>query len=95
MAKLLTEEQIRAALAGLPGWTLERNEIRKTFTFEGFPLALEFVNEVADEAEKADHHPDIDIRWNKVTLALSTHSDGGLTEKDTSLAKVVEGIFGE
>lgn len=94
MAKLLTEEQVRAALADLRGWTLKGNEIRKTFTFETFPLALEFVNEVADEAEKANHHPDIDIRWNKVTLSLSTHSDGGLTEKDTAMAKVIEGIAG-
>jgi 4a-hydroxytetrahydrobiopterin dehydratase len=95
MAGLLTEEQVSAALAGLPGWTLQGKAIRKTFTFDGFPDALEFVNDVADEAEKADHHPDIDIRWNKVTLSLSTHSAGGLTEKDTALATVIEGILRE
>ena len=93
MAGILTEQLVRSELAKLPGWAYEHGEIVKIFTFDGFPEALEFVNAVADEAEAADHHPDIDIRWNKVTLRLSTHSAGGVTEKDTALAKTIEGVF--
>jgi 4a-hydroxytetrahydrobiopterin dehydratase len=93
MAHLLSQDEIAAALARLPGWALVDGEIRKTFTFDDFPQSLEFVNAVAEEAEAADHHPDIDIRWNKVTLALSTHSAGGLTQKDVDLAERIEAVL--
>lgn len=93
MAGILTEQMVRSELAELPGWAYEHGEIVKEFTFDTFPLALEFVNAVADEAEAANHHPDIDIRWNKVTLRLSTHSAGGVTEKDTAMARTVEGVL--
>ncbi|HEY3413564.1 MAG TPA: 4a-hydroxytetrahydrobiopterin dehydratase [Armatimonadota bacterium] len=93
MAGILTEGLVRSELAELPGWTYEHGEIVKEFTFDGFAEALEFVNAVGDEAEAADHHPDIDIRWNKVTLRLSTHSEGGVTEKDTALARKIEGVL--
>lgn len=75
-------------LGGVPGWAEDGDEISRTFTFKDFAEAMRFVNNVADEAEKANHHPDIDIRWNKVTLKLSTHDTGGLTEKDFALAKL-------
>lgn len=95
MPDTLTEEEIGAALGRLPGWERDRNAIRKTYVFDGFPLALEFVNAVADEAEAANHHPDIDIRWNKVTMYLTTHSAGGLTQKDVDLAVRIEAVLAE
>ena len=73
-----------------PDWSLEGQEISRTFTFADFNEAMGFVNRVALAAEVADHHPDIDIRWNKVTLTLSTHSEGGLTEKDLDLAAEID-----
>ena len=65
-------------------------EISRTFQFKDFAAAMQFVNAVAGEAEKANHHPDIDIRWNKVKLVLSTHDAGGLTEKDFALAQICD-----
>lgn len=67
-------------------WRRKAQVIQRTYQFKDFPAAMKFVNAVARAAEKAWHHPDIDIRWNKVTLALTTHDAGGLTEKDFSLA---------
>jgi 4a-hydroxytetrahydrobiopterin dehydratase len=75
-----------AFLDSHPGWELEGETICRTFVFADFKAAMGFVTQVALFAEVADHHPDIDIRWNKVTLALSTHEVGALTEKDTELA---------
>ena len=66
----------------MKGWTREGDAIRKQFTFAGFPEAIAFVNRLAPEAESADHHPDILINYKRVTLTYSTHSEGGLTEKD-------------
>jgi len=66
----------------LTGWTLQGDEIRKQYTFKGFPEAIAFVNRLAPEAEAADHHPDIQINYKRVTLTYSTHSEGGLTDKD-------------
>jgi 4a-hydroxytetrahydrobiopterin dehydratase len=86
MAKLTTA-QIKAALASLPEWKKQGSLIARTFVFKDFPAALRFVNQVAVAAEKAGHHPDIDIRWNRVTLALTTHDEGGLTAKDFQLAQ--------
>lgn len=86
MAGKLTDDAVRQAMENLPGWKRERDEISKTFTFDDFKQAMEFVNRVADEAEAAQHHPDIDIRYNKVTMGLSTHSEGGLTDKDMHMA---------
>ena len=70
----------------VPGWENNGKEITRTYKFKDFVEALAFVNKVAGLAEAADHHPDIDIRWNKVRLTLSTHSAGGLTDKDFALA---------
>lgn len=89
---LLSSEQIQKELSQLKSWQLVGREIKKTYEMRDFVLAMGFVNSVALLAEKANHHPDIDIRWNKVTLALSTHSAGGLTEKDFALAKAIDAL---
>jgi len=83
----LDEAKIFLALAAVPNWQRKGDVISRTFQFKDFPAAIKFVNTVAEIAEEAWHHPDIDIRWNKVTLALTTHDAGGLTEKDFALAK--------
>jgi 4a-hydroxytetrahydrobiopterin dehydratase len=79
--------QIKSALATVPAWKKKGDTITRLYQFKDFPAAIKFVNAVARLAEKAWHHPDIDIRWNKVTLALTTHEAGGLTKKDFALAK--------
>jgi 4a-hydroxytetrahydrobiopterin dehydratase len=78
----LAESDIDEQLKSVPGWTREGDAIRKQFTFADFLQAIAFVNRLAPEAEKADHHPDILISYKRVTLTYSTHSEGGLTEKD-------------
>lgn len=83
----LNAVQIKSALAAVPEWTRKGAVISRTCQFKDFPAAIQFVNAVARLAEEAWHHPDIDIRWNKVTLALTTHDAGGLTEKDFALAQ--------
>ena len=87
---LLTKEQVSAALKSLDGWEQKGKEIQKKFVHKDFVRAMGFVQSVALLAEKANHHPDIDIRWNAITLTLSTHSAGGLTEKDMALAKEID-----
>jgi 4a-hydroxytetrahydrobiopterin dehydratase len=79
--------RIVLALAALPQWKRDGEIISRTFEFKDFPAAMNFVNAVAELAEQAQHHPDVDIRWNKVTLALTSHDAGGLTEKDFALAR--------
>ena len=85
--KKLTAVQIKSALGKIPGWKRKAEVISRTFQFKDFPAAMKFTDAVAQLAEEAWHHPDIDIRWNKVTLALTTHDAGGLTKKDFALAK--------
>jgi 4a-hydroxytetrahydrobiopterin dehydratase len=92
MPDLLTKDQIESKLEPLDGWRLEGKAIVKQFELEDFEQAMDFVNKVAAAAEEAGHHPDIDIRWNKVTLSLTTHARGGLTENDFKLAKSIEDI---
>ena len=87
--RTLTETEIEERLARLPGWERRGQEIRRTWAFADFRGAMAFVNRVADLAEAADHHPDIDIRYSKVTLALSTHDAGGLTARDFALAEAI------
>lgn len=87
---LLNEDQILNELKQLGGWSRDGSEIRRLIEFADFVPAMAFVNSVALLAEKFNHHPDIDIRWNKVLLALSTHSAGGLTELDFKLAKAID-----
>ena len=83
---LLDTAAITKSLAGLPGWTREGNTIVKEYRFQDFVGSVLFVNRLAGAAEEADHHPDLDIRWNRVVVRLSTHSQGGITEKDVALA---------
>jgi 4a-hydroxytetrahydrobiopterin dehydratase len=78
----------------LNGWTLDGDAIRKQFTFKDFLEAIAFVNRLAPEAEKADHHPDILINYKRVTLTYSTHSEGGLTEKDFTGAATADRLAG-
>ena len=85
----LSEEEVRANLQETPGWSLSGTELERTFTFESFRPAIAFVNRVAEAAERAGHHPDIAIHYNRVKLALSTHSEGGITSKDFELARAV------
>ena len=85
MTKLKATD-IKSALATVPEWRRTGSVISRTYQFKDFVAAMKFVNRVAKLAERAGHHPDIDIRWNKVTLALTTHDAGGLTEKDFILA---------
>ncbi|HLS89042.1 MAG TPA: 4a-hydroxytetrahydrobiopterin dehydratase [Sphingobacteriaceae bacterium] len=87
---LLREEEIRAALADLPGWERAGDALAKTFTLPSFKEAVFFVNTVAGLAEAANHHPDIDIRYRRVHLALTTHDAGGLTRRDVDLARRIE-----
>ena len=83
----LTATRIKTALRSVPKWKKKGALISRTYEFKDFVAAIRFVNVIARLAEKAWHHPDIDIRWNKVTLALTTHDQGGLTAKDFALAK--------
>lgn len=87
---LLTKREISSALDGLQGWQSKGEEIEKTFVLRNFVDSMGFVNKVALLSERADHHPDILIRWNKVSITLSTHSEGGITEKDLNLAGEIE-----
>jgi 4a-hydroxytetrahydrobiopterin dehydratase len=86
----LDDTAVAEGLQRLPGWRRRGNQIVKTFTREDFARAMTFLNEVADAAEAAGHHPDIDIRWNRVTLALSSHIEGGLTDRDFQLAARIQ-----
>ena len=90
MPALLEPEAVERLLAEVPDWKLEGNSITRTFQFENFLLAIDFVNKVANEAESMNHHPDIHIRWNKVKLELATHSAGGLTDVDFTLARKLD-----
>ena len=90
MSTLLSDDEISARLEDLPHWSRNPGDepaITATYELTDFAAALAFVNQIGAEAEKMDHHPDIDIRWNKVTLTLSTHSAGGLTDADFTLAQ--------
>lgn len=91
MAKLSNEE-IAAALASLPGWSRADDTLTKTFTFATFPQGISFVDRVALVAEELGHHPDITINYSRVTMALSTHDAGGVTERDVALAGRIEAL---
>ena len=90
--KTLSSGEIAERLAKAPGWHLQGKEITKPFRFPSFKAALVFVNKVGDIAEAADHHPDITINYNRVTLVLTTHAAGGLTERDFALAAEIETV---
>jgi len=89
-----SEQQVSSALEQVPDWAEINGEITRTYQFENFVDAMAFVNKVADYAESAQHHPDILIRYNKVTLTVSTHDAGGITDKDFELATATDGFAG-
>ena len=90
MAELIKGEELKNRMKKIPEWELEKKHIERTFEFDEFSESIDFVNGVAEVAEEEEHHPDIDIRYNKVRLVLSTHSKGGLTELDFALAERID-----
>lgn len=92
MPERLSPEQIQARLRALKGWELKESQIEKLFKCGDFRGAIRFVGQVADLAEAADHHPDVYIRFHRVTLILTTHSAKGLTENDFNLAEQIDAI---
>jgi 4a-hydroxytetrahydrobiopterin dehydratase len=88
----LTTTERAQFLAKHPEWILDGESITRTFAFSGFPEAVAFTTECSFAAEAADHHPDIDIRWNRVIMTLSTHSESALTAKDTDLAAAFDAV---
>jgi 4a-hydroxytetrahydrobiopterin dehydratase len=92
----ISSDDAKRRLEQLPGWTLEGDAIRKSFTFDGFASAVAFVVRIGFDAEAADHHPDVLIsNYKKVTLTFTTHSAGGLTDKDFSAGEAAERVFGK
>lgn len=91
--KRLSDIQIAEKMKDVPLWQKEGNTINRLFTFKTFLDGIQFINEVAKIAEEADHHPDIDIRYRRILLSLSTHSEGGLTEKDFDMAKKIDKLL--
>jgi 4a-hydroxytetrahydrobiopterin dehydratase len=90
----LSDDEIAAQIDGLVGWARQGDVIAKTFKLASFPAAIAFVTHVGFLAEAAGHHPDIDIRYNKVTLALTTHDAGGLSQQDFDLASAADELMG-
>ena len=88
----LSDSELAAALQSLPGWEVEHGQLTKTFEFDSYLAGIEFARMCAEYAEKVDHHPDLLIMWRKVKVSLSTHSEGGITEKDIESAKAYERI---
>jgi 4a-hydroxytetrahydrobiopterin dehydratase len=88
----MTNDEVMARLKGLDGWERDDDEIEKEFKFADFKASMAFVNQVADFANATDHHPDIKIKYDRVKLTLSTHSEGGITEKDFALAVQIESL---
>jgi 4a-hydroxytetrahydrobiopterin dehydratase len=86
----LSKQDVDERLRDHAGWRRDDDEIEKKYQFADFRQAMSFVNRVADAAEAMDHHPDIEIEYNKVKMSLSTHSEGGVTEKDFELARQID-----
>ena len=91
---VLTDSEVKQSLGKLRGWQQSGKAIERVFEFPDFMAAMQFVNKVAAAAEQANHHPDIDIRYNKVTLALVSHDSGGVTERDVQMAEKISQIAG-
>lgn len=89
---VLPDDQVDAALSDLPGWERADGALRRSIDFPAFLDGVEAVRRVAEQAERRDHHPDIDIRWRTVTFVLVTHSEGGITEKDVEMARDINRI---
>ncbi len=88
----LSESEIETRLADVSGWSYEGGQITRTFSFDTFLGGIEFVGKVAEAAESADHHPDIDIRYSNITVSVSSHDVGGITDRDFNLAEAVNGL---
>jgi 4a-hydroxytetrahydrobiopterin dehydratase len=89
---LLNDDQIRERLEGLEGWDRDGESIKKEFKLEDFKGSVDFVNRLTPVAEEMNHHPDLEISWNTVTVSISTHSEGGLTENDFELAGKIDSL---
>jgi 4a-hydroxytetrahydrobiopterin dehydratase len=89
---VLTPEMVQESLRSLHRWKVEGKEIVRHYEFPDFAAAMVFVKQVAEKAEKAGHHPDIDIRYNKVRLALVSHDKGGLTKRDIAMAQTIDSL---
>ena len=94
MRTKLSDLEIRRALGTLPGWSRKGDLVQKTYSFARFADGIRFVDQVAELADSMNHHPDIDIRYTKVTFSLSTHDAGGITQRDLDLAKAIEQAAG-
>jgi 4a-hydroxytetrahydrobiopterin dehydratase len=94
MRTKLSDLEIRRALGALPGWTRKGEALQKTYSFARFADGIRFVQQVAEVADGMDHHPDIDIRYTKITFSLSTHDAGGITQRDLELAQKIEKAAG-
>ena len=90
---ILNQTEISQRLQNLPGWTIDNQQLRHTYQFKNFVEAIDFVNRLVEPAEKAGHHPDIAISYNKVTISLTTHDAGGITQKDFDLAEVISQLY--
>jgi 4a-hydroxytetrahydrobiopterin dehydratase len=91
---VLTDPEIQQALTSLNGWQRNGTAIQRVLRFADFKQAMQFVNKIADAAEQANHHPDIDIRYNTVTMALVSHDSGGVTQRDVRMAETINKIAG-
>ncbi len=91
---VLTDSEIQTALGSLNGWQRNGIAIQRVFHFVDFKEAMKFVNKIADAAEQANHHPDIDIRYNTVTMALVSHDSGGVTQRDVRMAGIINQVAG-
>lgn len=92
MSHKLSDLEIQRALGGLPGWSRRGDALTKTYTFERFADGIAFVGRIAAAADEMNHHPDIDIRYTKIHISLSTHDAGGITHADLTLAEKIEGL---
>jgi len=92
-APLLDDDDVSARLAGMPAWARSSNRLRRTLRFSDFTEAVAFVDRLVEPANAQDHHPDVSIHWNEVTLTLWTHASGGLTERDFRLAETINRLI--
>ncbi|MCW2687996.1 MAG: pterin-4-alpha-carbinolamine dehydratase [Mycobacterium sp.] len=92
---VLSDEQVDTALSGLAGWERVDGALRRSVKFPAFLEGIDAVRRVAEHAESADHHPDIDIRWRTVTFVLVTHSEGGITDRDLEMADAINAVVGQ
>ena len=92
MPELLAQSDVKQMMKRIPEWETDKKSIERTLEFDDFTQAIDFVNAVAEIAEEEDHHPDLDVRWNKVRVVLSTRSEGGLTELDFQVAEKIDNL---